>query len=256
MKTELVLNAKRYSNSFEQCYFYYVDYRDKMFANGSNDIAPEELIRGLRCSYLQFAISLYDELNVVSDWNEQNIIFTQLKLLMSDVIFDNDVLNTDKAILINDVVEMASSKEDGVLLIDLVQCMSDSLLWFRMDDRYRLASTLNVLKKQIPIYTEYVDHTTKYEKTERRAITGESMKITTDEEVGKNPITRDGTWFLFTTLRQKGVIKQMPDTELSELVSSLTEYSSEKLRQSKLHTQSSKDKLVSLLEDIITRIKT
>ena len=76
-----------------------------------------------------------------------------------------------------------------------------------------------------------------------------------DEESTDNPITRDGIWFLFSMLRQKGVINQMSDTKLSSIVNTLTGYSIEKLRQSKLHTQSSKDKVVSLLEDIISKIK-
>lgn len=259
MKTELALNAKEYSNSFEQCYLYYVDYRDKMYTNGRTDATPKELIEDLKRKYLLFAISLREELEGVSDWNEQNIIFTQLQLLMSDLVFDNEILNTDKTTLINSVVAMASNKEDGIILIDLIRCMSDSLLWFRLDDSYRLRSTLNVFKKQIPIDIEDIA-LLKYDEATKRAVmpveTSESAIINPDEAIGKNPITRDGTWFLFTMLRQKGVIKQMPDTELSELVNSLTDYSGEKLRQSKLHTQSSKDKLVSLLEDVITRIKT
>lgn len=247
MKTELALNAKEYSNSFEQCYLYYVDYRNKMYTNGRTDATPKELIEDLKHKYLLFARSLRDELEGVSDWNEQNIIFTQLQLLMPDLVFDNEILNTDKTTLINSVVAMASNKEDGVILIDLVRCMSDSLLWFRLDDSYRLRSTLNVFKKQIPIDIEDTA-LLKYDEATKRV-------IKPDEAISKNPITRDGTWYLFTMLRQKGVIKQMPDTDLSELVSNLSDYSAEKLRQSKLHTQPSKDKLVSLLEDIITRIK-
>lgn len=260
MTHELLLDAKEYSNSFEQCYLYYVDYRDKMYTNGRKDASPEELINELKHNYLQFAISLQEELEGVSDWNEQNIIFTQLQLLMSDLVFDNEILNTDKTTLINNVVAMASNKEDGIILIDLVQCMSNSLLWFRLDDRYRLRNTLNVFNKQITINIEEIGPLTKYNEATGRAImpveARESAITDPDEEIGKNPITRDGTWFLFTMLRQKGVIKQMPDTELSEFVNGLTDYSTEKLRQSKLHTQSSKDKLTSLLEDIISKIKT
>lgn len=253
MKTKLTLSAKEYSNSFEQCYHYYVDYRDKMHTNGRLDIAPEELIKNLKHNYLQFAISLRDELECVSDWNEQNIIFTQLQLLMSDLVFDNDVLNTDKTTLINDVIKMASNKEDGVLLIDLIRCMSNSLLWFRLDDSYRLRSTLNVFKTQIPIDIESVEPATKYIISD---VANESITtITSDEEICKNPITRDGTWFLFTMLRQKGVIKQIPDTGLAETISTLTGYSAEQLRQSKLHTQPAKEKLTQVLKDIISRIE-
>ena len=137
--------------------------------------------------------------------------------------------------------------------IDITNVYSVSLVWiiktyFKALDKKRKDEDVSHLMDKIDTTIN----------TNRPNDTNSDTNIITDipdEESTDNPITRDGIWFLFSMLRQKGVINQMSDTKLSSIVNTLTGYSIEKLRQSKLHTQSSKDKVVSLLEDIISKIK-
>lgn len=298
---DLIRNAVRYGEIFARCYEAYCRYKND---NSSSHWAVilQNHTNNLSYNYRLFALSLSYELLRTTDWDEQNILFVQLQLLMSDVVFDNEILNTDKTVLIRDLVGLFENPErkqcyindyfddcysppptynycpdddygddcylpfegltpeeeianDKIMLIEAVQCMSQSLQWFRLDDKYRLRSTLNVLRQQ-GIIIESVETVPKYDEViPLTAIDEDALIITPDEETGKNPIPRDGIWFLFTMLRQKKVIKQMPDTELSDIVSTLTEYSAKKLRQSKLKTQPAKDKLTSLLEEILSKIK-
>lgn len=260
----LRLNAEEYGKAFVDCYKIYKSYFDIQYSGMDyKDITNENigtlitislsdlrrLDNELKLKYQTFARCLRKELKATPNWENQDILFTQLKLLMPDKVFDNDILKTDKRILVNEIVEKVESKNDGIVLISMIQTMYDCLFWFDHDAHTAILKySLNRLNSQIP--ADINDN-------EFFSISEESdnIPIPDDEIAASKSITRDGAWFLFTMLRQKGVIKQIPDTELSEVVSSLTSYSAEKLRQSKLRTQPSKDKLVSLLEDIISKIK-
>ena len=264
MDALLGLNAKEYGKAFVDCYRKYqlylyaqdpdVSYEDKIYEDTGTIIiiTPTDLKRSedkLKFKYESFARRLRKELNVTPNWDDQDILFTQLKLLMPNEVFDNAVLKTNKQILVDEIVEKAESKDQGVALISLIQTMSNCLFWFDHDTHASILKySLKRLNSQIPADIDDDEFFSNDGK-------GDKITVPDDEIAVGKAITRDGTWFLFTMLRQKGVIKQISDTELSELVNSLTDYSAEKLRQSKLHTQSSKDKLVSLLEDIISKIK-
>lgn len=264
MNELLRLNAPEYGKAFVDCYRIYKSYFDIQhsrmdYKNITNEdigtqitislIDLRRLEDELKLKYETFARCLRKELKVTPNWGDQDILFMQLKLLMPDEIFDNDILKTDKQILANEIIEKAKSKDDSVTLISLMQTMYDCLFWFDHNAHASILKySLSRLNSQIPADVDDNEFFSTSEKSDK-------LTILNDEIVASRKITRDGIWSLFTMLRQKGVIKGMPDTELSELVGRLTDYSAEKLRQSKLHTQSSKDKLVLLLEDIISKIK-
>mgnify|MGYP006911238011 CR=1 FL=1 len=69
------------------------------------------------------------------------------------------------------------------------------------------------------------------------------------------PISRDAVGFLFRELRNKGVIKPIPDTDLSESIEDLTGYSKEKIRQNNSMSDKAKEDLRGLLLSIADQLK-
>lgn len=209
----------------------------------------QQAISEVNTTFKNFGSGLLSFLEAHDTYQVRRILSSQLLILLRDVMRQDYTkqLRCSCGELL-DRVDMTS--QESIYVISLIHALSSSVRWLSWEADFIGGSAIPNLKETL----QCID-TSGGIIVESGKGTDESISaITPDEEIGKNPITRDGVWFLFSMLRQKGVINQMSDTELSDIVSTLTGYSAEKLRQSKLKTQSAKDKLTSLLGGILSKI--
>jgi hypothetical protein len=240
MGIELRTLIDEYGKAFADCHKWYQDYLQNKNPNINDGY---NAIDNLRKKYFNLTCYLHNYLRSGFYLDRRGTeIASQVKTLFP-VIFDNLNLKKNTSAIIDEAKEKAKSRDESVLLESLIGTMAISLRCFS-------GKSINYVYlrrfKGIP-REDFVLNTSE--------ITSSTIIIPDDEASGKSPITRDAIWFLFCTLRQKGVIKQMTDTNLSDTISVLTGYSAEQLRQSKLHTDKSKDKLVQFLKDLIEKVE-
>lgn len=144
MNPLLILCAKEYGKAFDEYYGMYCNILDQMkslctpitpdsrrkYWYGSHLRTYERAHSKFKFKYESFITDLQHELSLISDPNEQKIMFTELKtLLRQSGVFDNVIICRHKSVLMDEIVEVSASKIEGELLLAIIQDLSDALKW-------------------------------------------------------------------------------------------------------------------------------
>lgn len=235
--------VRGYGDVFESC----CDFLGKL--RSDKDLTKDqvskaiELFNELNQAYDLFADELYDRIKEIENGDKQNKIYFDLKAALPSIVFETDLSDTDYMLECKDVW---SEKPNGYYVSELVEAMYYSLLWFDKEDKYLLNRFINTHK----------------EGYQEPAPTMAEEDSDSDSEAKnlinpKTPLTQVATAHMFLILRRRGVIKQgINDSELSKIVSHLTGFSAEKIRQTpKAIQEKTKDQLRDFLGEISEELK-
>lgn len=239
MTTELMQATKNLNLAFEVCLTYYDEVTEGKFRINDDYVQAQQT---LQSSLEEFKAALYSVLKPIGDWNEQNTVLEEIKCFINARMFTDEFSyeNCDAAI------KGAPKSETGYYVINMIKVFRPACGWFS-DDYYKLSWYCYNYEKDVL----KINHK-KINQQKQAVTTTENLTI---DDVGTS-IGRDATRFLFEFLNRKRVINVKDATTLSDLIGSVTGYSSGQIRKN-FHsalTESSKQKLKSLLESIGTEI--
>lgn len=134
-----------YGQVFKDCYDFVKEFRDRENMTDEESNEAQNLIYVLDLRYSMFASELYDKLKDITDWNDQNVVFFQMKTILPAVVFDNDLNNFDTK---QALIKEWSNNPGGYYLIELIELLYKSLDWFNDDDTYKLRRFVNTYRKR------------------------------------------------------------------------------------------------------------
>ena len=139
MTLELQLTAKEYGHTFRYCYQLYLDYLNGL---GADEIKPVEYLEDFyaednyyRRNELAAIFNTFIQLLQAecSNGTPYANIMDKLQGIINPVVFDNKLLSKSSQELTSQIISVVNHKDEGLFIIDHLNCMLESLQWFYID---------------------------------------------------------------------------------------------------------------------------